>query len=193
MAERQGRKRFSPFEDPTIIYVDAAGIPKRAYELAYLFAKRPEETQAALGFRCVDKYNISPDYVFTWITGESAKDKFELWCKGKNIELKKDADDQSDPNKIPKHLSADSDLINKLSPHMKQIDLARVLSIRRYREINQSDQQYLVSGVYRLVGSYLGPRRYYRREAQTPTMLPLPELPPEIFEDEVVTNILFES
>lgn len=193
MRERQGRKKFSPFEDPTIVYVDAAGMPKRAFELAHLFAKRPEERQAELGFRCVDKYNISPDYVASWITGEAAKSKFELWCKGKNIELKKGTEEQDDPNKIPKHLAADADLINKLSPHLKQIDLARVLSVRRYREISQDDQQYLVYGVYRLIGSYLGPRRYYRREAQTPTMLPLPELPPEIFGDELVANILFES
>lgn len=190
--ERKGRRKFSIFEDPTIVYVDAAGIPKRAYDLAYLFAKRPEARQAELGFRCVDKYKISPDYVLSWITGELAKNKFELWCRGKNIELKKDGE-YEDPTKIPKHLAADADLIDKLSPHLKQIDLARVLSVKRYRETSDNDQQYLVYGVYRLVGSYLGPRRYYRRESQTPTLLPLPELPPDIFEDELITNILFES
>lgn len=51
----------------------------------------------------------------------------------------------------------------------------------------------MVYGNYRLLGEYLGPRRYYRREAQSPTLLPLPDLPPEIFGNEPIRNLLIES
>lgn len=191
--ERRVQRRFSKFDDPTIVYIDGRGMPIPASHLARLFNQSPEEKQASLAYRCVNKYNISPDYVLSWITADSARVKFELWCHGKNIPLKKDVVEKDGPTKVPRYLAADEDLIDELSPHLKQIDLARILAIRRYKELDEEVQQYLVYGVYRLIGSYLGPRRYYRRESQTPTLLPLPSLPAEIFEDDLISNILYES
>ena len=194
MAERIRTRRVIPDRhiDPQVA-LDSNGYPIYASRFSALFASRPPDVQVKLAFGCFRNYDITANHVFSWITDEGAKDQVRVWCKGKGIKLEEDQDPQAQLQKTKKTFEQDSELIDALSPYLSQIHLARILTIKRYREMDEKDQQILVSGNYRLLGEYLGPRRYYRQEPQAARLLPLPELAAEIFSDNLISGILFES
>lgn len=192
---RNNRREVSLIDDPTPVTVDRQGFPITAGKMAQLFASNSSdpEKQTMLARASIELRGIDPNYVISWIGDESTKNSFRVWCKGKNIRLREETEDTDPHERARRLLAHDEDLISQLSPHLRQIDLARLITLRRYRDADESTQQTIIYGNYRLLGEYLGPRRYYRREVQTPTLLPLPDLPPEIFENEVIHTILLES
>jgi len=202
MEPKPGRheKILLPFDDTTPVDYDKNGAPIEARVFAKLFSTKPPETQIQFAYNSVEKRRIKADFVLSWITDAPMKERFKVWCLGKNIEFEEEKQKTQQNSKAPKSkkevhplIHEDEELINKLAPHLRQIDLARILAIKRYREADPSTQHTLVSGVYRLVGDYLGPRRYYSREPQESTLIPLPDLPPELLQDDLIAKLLFES
>lgn len=177
---------------------------KRAIELpkiVNIFRQHQKEptAQAKLARACILRSlregNTEPDDIIRLVTIEEVKDEIKIWCKGNNIRLKEEEETKEREYQRAKHLlTPDEDLINKLGPHLKQVDLARLLAVRRYREADETTQQTLVYGTYRLLGDVLGPRRrYHYGQEQVATPVNLPDLPIEIFTDEITRNILLES
>lgn len=182
----------SKFEDPTVVAHDSNGDPIRAGVVANVFAHRPPETQFKLAHGSLEKHGIPPERILDWITYPEVREQFLVWCEGKGIKVK--IDPEGEESDRTRHLlSRGLDFIDTLGPYLSQINLARILALKHYRGADQKTAQTLVCGVYRLLGEYLGPRRYYRRDGQKARLLPLPDLPDEIFDDEVVRTILYES
>lgn len=194
--------------DSRLVIYDSQGLPIFVGSIKQVFAQNADKPirlellarstiekclalKGALAQKKSDIKTIEPWEIVTWIGNEEAKNAVETWCRGKNIKLPKIPEDKSEHAR--KVLSRDLDLIDTLSPYLRQVDLARLITLRRYQNADKETQQTLIYGNYRLLGEYLGPRRYYRREANTPTLLPLPELPPEIFENGLIQEMLLES
>lgn len=180
-------------EDYTTVYIDNFNNAIPANSFAHLFNNRPPEIQLELAHSCI-KRNIDPNLVISWITHNEIKNTFKVWCLGIGIQLKEERDnDEEAENTLSNYLFDNDEVIKNLSPHLSQIDLARIYAVKRYRTANLQTRQTLVCGVYRLLSEYLGPRRYYHREIQDSKLLPLPDLPTEIFSDNIISEILFES
>ena len=196
--ERNRRQAVNPFEDPTPVTYDKQHIEIRASSFAQIFHAHRDDPdwQIRLAKMSIERYvqkerTIDADLVLSWISDQEAKNTVRVWCKGKNIRLKEE--DENTYERAHVLLAEDEDLISKLSPHLSRIDLARILTLRRYQEADPDTQQTLVYGTYRLLSDYLGPRRYYRREFESFTPLPLPDIPAEIFDNELIRKILRES
>lgn len=86
----------------------------------------------------------------------------------------------------------EDELLKLLSPYLNTLDLSRIHAISRYRNADQATLNTLVSCYYRLGSEFLGPRRHYRQETRAVVPLPLPELPVDIFSDDLICNIFFE-
>ncbi len=192
--ERRTRE-ISLFDDPTPVTSDRQGLPITAGKMAQVFAANSSDPEklSRLARASIEIRGIDPNYVISWISDENTKNATRIWCKGKNIRLTEETEDTDTHERAHRLLAQDEDLIRQLSPHLRQIDLARLITLRRYQDADQSTRQTLIYGNYRLLGEYLGPRRYYRRDPQTPTILPLPDLPPEIFDNQLTRMVLFES
>lgn len=199
---RGGKTSIPPAENwGLVIGYDRDKRPIELPKVVNIFRQHQEEpvAQANLARACILRSmregNAEPDDVISLITIEEVKDEIKVWCKGQNIRLKEEGQTrESEYQRAKRLLSSDEDLINKLGPHLKQVDLARLLAVRRYREADETTQQTLVYGTYRLLGDVLGPRRrYHYGQEQTVTPVNLPDLPVEIFTDEITRNILLES
>src|SRR3989344_4795973 len=196
MNERKEHK--GPVEDPTIIGHDRSGKPLSRQVVSQLLS-RDLTIQGELACGCVDRFGIKPQEVFSLLTEDSAKDQFKIWCIGRGIELEEDKNlDPEQKQKRAYHLlGSDSEIIDKLSPYLTRAELARILAIKKYRDAaTGNDQKTLMTlyGVtYRLLDDYLGPRRYYKRDNERVAPTALPELPAEIYQDEIIYQILIQS
>lgn len=208
MPERESKRGEIPLtEDITPIGYDSQGNIIRVSAVAQIFEKRRGDAshQVRLATRSIERYciqpqfryrtPIKPDVIIGMITEEEAKNEVRIWCKGKNVKLKEEEiqDNEAKNSRSKKLLGEDSDLIKKLSPHLRPMDLARILVLNRYRDADPETQQTLVFGTYRLLSDVLGPRRFYRRDMPTATPISLPDLPIEIFENEFTRTVLLES
>lgn len=196
MARETRTGEYSIFDDPRPAIYDKQGLPITAGKIARVFADNISNSTKleALGRatieKCLASKTIRPHEVLTWIGDEATRNAVEIWCRGKNIKLEKKPEEAKDHAK--QVLERDIDLIDTLSPYLRKIDLARLLALRHYRGEDPAHQT-IVYGNYRLLGEYLGPRRHYKRDANTPTLMPLPDLPPEIFDNRLINSILLES
>ena len=215
----RGPKIISYREDPTEIGRERDGQritrAKLTQMLELVQLKKVEEV-GFVACRSVGNFGIRPQEVFNilnFIDNNAALDQFRVWCSGKGYRLHEEEQmDEFQKFERAKQLLADeADLIDKLNPYVTQLQMARILGLRKYREAyNRSLEadksgdektkneaknliQTLISGSYRLLGEYLGPRRFYKRAGEEPKMLPLPELPEEIFEDDLVSEILIQA
>lgn len=180
------------FKDLTIVAYDRTKGPLKAGDIARVFASRPPDRQLKLAYGSLEKHGIPPERILDWITYNDVKEQFLVWCEGKGIQVKSDPEEERS-GMTRRLLVRGFDLIDTLGPYLSQINLARVLALKHYRDADKATTQTLICGVYRLLGEYLGPRRYYRRDGQKARLLPLPDLPNEIFDDEIVRTILYES
>lgn len=199
---RGGKAPIPPWENSGLtIGLDRHGkaleLP-RVFEVFKQYQNNPGH-QANLARGCILRNqregNADPDDIIALIPAEAVREEIKVWCKGRGIQLREDEADEPESRyrRAKAFLAADEDLIEKLSPHLRQIDLARILVLKKYRNADEETQQSLVSGTYRLLGDVLGPRRYYRQDAQVITPINLPDLPIEIFGDELIRNVLLES
>lgn len=202
--ERKGGKApVAPRDNPHLFIGIEVSNGRRIpiYEIAQIFDTRKNEPEAQMIFakKCIKKTlrqgNASADDILTLVPSEEVKDEIRIWCKGNNIKLKEEEETrETDYERARRLLSPDQDLIDKLGSHLKQVDLARLLAVRRYRDADEETRQTLVYGTYRLLGDVLGPRRrYHYGQEQVVTAINLPDLPVEIFTDEITRNILLES
>lgn len=194
MAERRDAGKFRNYDkaDPVIAF-EKDGSPIRASKFSALFASRPPDLQIKFAYSCLTAFHVQPKDVFSFMTDDTAKEQVRLWCKGKGIKLEEDENPKAQFQRAKKTFEQDTQLIDALSPYLSQVQLATLLTVKKYREMDEKDRHVLVSGNYRLLGEFLGPRRYYRREPQATGLLPLPDLAADIFSDELVTGVLFES
>lgn len=201
-------RRYPLFDDPTVIIFRRDGHPITAGGVAQLFAGRGPQLQARLAFSLFERLVLNkpgnwpddvsfrplkPEQILTWITDSAVREQVTVWCKGRGVKLEEDDEERQRPADTRTVIAQEEELVKTLSPHLSQINLARIIAIRRYRQADEKTKNTLISGVYRLLGEYLGPRRYYRRETQIAGPLPLPDLPPELFADQLVSNVLLES
>ena len=201
MERKGGKLPIPPGENwGLIIGYDKDKRPIELPKVVNIFRQHEKEpaAQAKLARACILRSlregNAEPDDVIGLVTTEEVKDEIKVWCKGNNIRLKEEEGKESEYQHAKHLLASDEDLIEKLGSHLKQVDLARLLTVRRYREADEATQQTLVYGTYRLLGDVLGPRRRYNYgQEQTATPINLPDLPVEIFTDELTRNILLES
>ncbi len=200
--EHEKRGYIPPAENSKLhIGPDKHGVDIPLYKVAEVFKAHIDDPQyqVELAQKCIQlaltKGNATADHILYLMPDDEAKDEVRVWCKGEGITLEeeKTEDQESKYQRSKRLLSGDEDLIEKLSPHLRQIDLARVLALKKYREADEETQQSLVYGTYRLLGDVLGPRRYYKQEAQVVTPVSLPDLPLELFSDEIVRKVLQES
>jgi SAM-dependent methyltransferase/superfamily II DNA or RNA helicase len=195
--DRRGEFRENQSElDAKILYTDnKTGEHITFGKFAQVFKGTPVDKQARRAFYCVEQYNVDANYVAKWITDDATKNQFRVWCIGRGIEIEEDKKGDSTNQRATTDtlLSQDQALIDALSPLMTVRDLAELRIRQQYRDASDEELQYLIGGSYRLLGEYLGHRRAYKRGHERPTLLPLPELPIEIFQDNLTSNILFES
>ncbi len=195
--ERQPRI-ISYREDPTPIGRESNGQEITRAKMTQLFEFIPEEQVGFTACRSVANFEVRPQEVFNiinFIGNPDALNQFRIWCTGKGYKLREEQemDEFQRYERAKDLLTQEDDLIEKLSPYVTQLQMARIVGIRRYRDADEQTKQTLISGTYRLVGEYLGPRRFYKREAEGPKLLPLPELPEELFEDGLVLDILTQA
>ncbi len=201
--EYGGRRPFIPPSENWGLSIgfDKNGQPIELPKVASIFKNHQEEPEVqgnlarACILRSLREGNASADAVISLITIDDVKNEIKIWCVGSNIKLKDE--DESEENKYRKAknlLTPDEELIERLSPHLKQMDLAKLLAVRRYRQADEATRQTLIYGTYHLLGDILGPRRrYHYGQEQVVTPINLPDLPTEIFTEEITRNILLES
>lgn len=202
--ERRNGKRFIPPSENYSLFIgyhkDGMPIDLHGVSETLLRYHDNPEHQAKLAIlaikRSLKEGNAKPDHILSVVNSEAAQNEVRVWCKGNKIHLKEEgsATGESQYGRAKQLLAQDEDLIQKLSPHLRQVDLARLLAVRRYRQADEDTRQTLVYGTYRLLGEVLGPRRrYHYGQEQVVTPVNLPDLPAEIFTDELTRNILLES
>lgn len=201
--ERPKKRAIPLAEDHTLdVGRGEDGRPLLLPTIAVIFKEQSADPkrQAKVAIGCIIRIlkkegTASADDIFALMTNEEAKDEIRVWCKGKNIKLKEEEteDEESKYQRAKKILDRDKELIEKLEPHLQQIDLARILAVKKYREADEETRQSLICGTYRLLGDVLGPRRHFKQDTQVITPLNLPDLPIEIFSDEIIRQILRES
>ena len=177
-----------PGKGPRSIEFQGKRFPVKQFR--QLFGARPPEIQEQLAFACIGRHELDPRLVLSWITDTGIRDEVSLWCEGRGIMLQEKDGERSSPEGI---FSRDEELIQTLGPHIKQVDLARILAIQKYRYATEEVRQTLMYALYRRLNDYLGRRRYFRKNPQVATPIHLPDLPSEIFEDTAISQILLES
>lgn len=193
MAERKFSVDFDPYYDFDIVYTkeNGQGIEGRAF--AQIFRKKSPEQQTKFAYDCLKK-RIDPRLVVNyWITDEDTKQRIRIWCEGVGIKIEEDQDEEAKAQKARNLFASDNQLIDQLSPYLSQHTLAKLLMVQKYRNATAEELQLLIGGTYRLLGDILGPRRHYYREPQQVKFLPLPDLPDQLFSDDLITQVLYES
>ncbi len=194
--ETSRSKPYLPEEDVNVVCHDPkTNEPRQARFFATHFKTQPPDLQVRHAYVCVEQYGIDPNYIPIWITEDWAKERFRVWCIGKGIELREDRPSEATGRRPTTDtlLAQDQGLIDTLEPHLTLRELSEIRTARRYQANNDQERQYLVGGSFRLLGEYLGRRRTYRRQRERPPFLPLPDLPLELFENNFISGILWES
>ncbi len=190
---------YSPYEDTREVkdregnaVLDKNGHVIRVNILAGAIRSDPGD-QALLGYSLIENYNLVPQQVMSWVTETDQQDHLKLLCIGRNIDWDKDLSEDQKEEQSKRILKPDADLIDKLSPYLTRAEMSRILTLRKYRGADEALKHTIYSGSYRLLGDYLGPRRYYNRDRERVAPLTLPDLPAEIYNDDLISEILVES
>ncbi|MBI2334593.1 methyltransferase domain-containing protein [Candidatus Daviesbacteria bacterium] len=192
MTERKFGGDYNPYEDYTIVFTTRRGEHYAAQRFARLFKSWPPEKQTKVAYDCLKK-GFTPHLVVNyWITDEDSRQRVKLWCEGRGIKVEETPDEETKSRRARSVLATETQLIDQFSPYLSQLSMAKLLTVKKYRNATAEELQLLIGGTYRLLGDILGPRRHYRREAQQPKFLPLPELPDELFSDDLVIQVLYE-
>ncbi len=181
------------------LWRDREGIDITQGVLSQIFRgnhNKPEK-QIPLALNCIFNHGVDPRLVLSWIDDPIVKTSVQNWCEARNVKFDdpKSEDDEEMllTPEIRRFFAEDEVLINVLGPYLSQVDLARVIEAMKFRQMDETSKQVLISGIYHMLGSYLGPGTHYRQNPPPGTMLPLPQLPPELFANGFVTTILKEG
>jgi hypothetical protein len=154
------------------------------------------QNQAKLAIACLVKYpkTVTAPIVLSWMTDAQAAETVKLWCKGKGIDFEIPIEEvKEETKKVDPIIEGNKELIDALAGNLSHRDMARILAIKKYRDGDDIIRNTLISGAYRALTDYLGPRRYYKRDQPPLTPLSLPNLPNELFEDQAIADVLASS
>lgn len=160
MAERKFSADYNPYYDfDPVLTRNGRQIEARAF--AQLFKRWTPEEQTIRAYGCL-KMGIDPRLVVNyWITDEDTRQRVKIWCEGTGIRIEKDQDEDAKPQRARSLLAADSQFIDQFSPYLSQYSMAKLLTIKKYRNASAEELQLLIGGTYRLLGDILGPRGHY--------------------------------
>lgn len=190
-------EKGSNYTNATTLWRDREGRPVTVGALRGIFEKYSDQRvrQFQIAFASIFDKRVDHNLVVSMIPDEDTKLLVRNWCEIRGLTFKDQTADKDNPRykSAEKLLEQDQYLLDILGPLVSQVDQARILQRRHFIEASETESQILISSFYRTLSDVLGPRRVFKGEPPRPSGLPLPEIPIELFRDDLVRNILWES